>query len=206
MRVSDGERRLLSAPHRVRFAGFAATTPQLQQMGWQISAEQDFMGDRCRIALRHADLQVVAITNSVSFYHLAIRGAPGGYIDPTRDHVLTFDVVRMGNLETYVHQWCMDEPIRPGAFESIDAKTQFVSGRVDRFEDLVIFAPPLVETQELIVDEGKVSAILAKLVEAQKPEQERIRDRQRLRESREGLELGAEPRRKFHAQILSIAA
>lgn len=202
----QSERMFLSAPHRVRFAGFVATTPQLQQMGWQLSAEQDFMRDAIRLALRHEDLQLVAITTAISFYQMAMRNHPSpSHRIISQENHLTFDIVRMGPMNSTYVEW-RNSDLRPGVFSPIDAKTQFIDSRISKFEDLVIFAPALVETQEIIVDENEVSSILAKLVEAQRPEQERIRARQRLRESREGLELGAEPRRNFHAQILSIAA
>jgi hypothetical protein len=206
------ERRLLSAPHRVRFAGFVATTPALQQMGWQLSAEQDFAGMGVRLAMRHEDAQIIAIKNKVDFYRFLQANHPShihrSLSGTDEDYFLTFDVVRIGNLNSMVEYWSLgDDDRNPyGAFRPIDAKTQYVNHRVDKFEDLIIFAPALVETQELIVDPGDVSAILEKIRAAQVPEQEAIRQRKRLRESREGMMLEAEPRRAFHAQILSIAA
>lgn len=197
--MSGAERRLLSAPHRVRFAGFVATTPQLQQEGWELSAEHDYVGMGIRLAMRHQDYQLVAITNAVSMVHLMQER----FIPSSGDPALTFHVVRIGSLGKMQVQYHTNPY---SEFRAIDAKPQIQMVRIDKLEDLVVFAAPLVETQELIVDEGEVSAILAKLAEAQRPEQERIRARNRLRESREGMMLDAEPRRKFHAQILSIAA
>jgi hypothetical protein len=129
------------------------------------------------------------------------RYGGGRDLSNPRGHLLHFNVVRMAHgIQIAYHE------DHPPAFMPIDAQMQFTRKIVQNVEDMGIFATPLVRTEELIIDESEVSAILARLVEAQKPEQERIRDRKRLRESREGLMLGAEPQMKFHAQILSIAA
>jgi len=210
--------RILSKPHRVHWAGFTTTTARLQQAGWSLSAEQDFQNDGIRLALRNEDAQLYGITDRISFYRLAVddyERSMARYREPrysrdfgsplasSDDGLLDFHVVRMAS-QIMVHHLERTNPLE--LFNSIDAATQITREKISRLEDLVPFAAPLVQTKELIVDESEVSAILAKLIDAQKPEQERIRDRQRLRESREGLELGADPRRRFHAQILSIAA
>lgn len=200
---SSPDRILLSLPHLVRWGGFAARTPELQRAGWEISAEHSPWDMGVRLAMRNQDDQLIALTNTVSAYHLH-HLSERRFIHRDGDHLLTFDVVRMVTMRAMV-EYIHENPYL--GFSPIDAKTQFVETRQLRdINDLIVFAPCMAETKEIIVDESEVSSILAKLVEAQKPEQERIRDRQRLRESREGLELGAEPRRKFHAQILSIAA
>jgi|SRR6185437_1258469 len=191
--------RLVSQPHRVIWAGWETTTPRLQQAGWEIAAEQDFTRYGVRLVFRHQQMQCTAITDSVDFYHQAMMNYRDRF-DPSADPRLTFHVVRMAQ---HLHIGFVEEAPK---FRLVDAQMQMVAHQVRDIEDLGIFATPLVRTQELIVDESEVSAILAKLVEAQKPEQERIRDRKRLRERREGLELGAEPQMKFHAQLLSIAA
>lgn len=197
--------RLISEPHFVNFGGFESTTSRLQQAGWEIAAEQDFTRYGVRLLLRHQQLQCTAITDTHDFMRLSMMqmDSYGGGRDlgNPRGHLLRFNVVRMayGIQMAYVEEY-------PPAFMPIDAQMQFTRKIVQDVEDMGIFATPLVRTEELIVDESEVSAILAKLVEAQKPEQERIRDRKRLRESREGLMLDAQPQMKFHAQILSIAA
>lgn len=152
--------------------------------------------------MRHEQMQCTAITNSVDFYRQSMLTHQYAG-DPRTDSRLEFHVVRMAQLGRMAIEHDLHHmPV----FDLIDAKPQMTVREIRNIEDMGIFATPLVRTQELIVEESEVSAILAKLVEAQKPEQERIRDRQRLRERRDGLDLGAEPQMKFHAQILSIAA
>lgn len=202
MNMSGTDRVLLSLPHLVRWGGFVARTPDLQRMGWELSAEHSPWDGGVRLAMRNQDYQVIAITNSVSAFHLHQHPYFRQMTANPDDCLLKFDVVRMMHTSGMVRHYDETNPF--AGFRPIDAKTQMV--RTSNIEDLIVFAPCMAETQELIVDEAEVSSILAKLIEAQRPEQERIRARKRLRESREGLELGAEPQRKFHAQILSIAA
>jgi hypothetical protein len=89
------------------------------------------------------------------------------------------------------------------AFRQIDAEPQYVEQIVERIDDLKIFTTPLIRTEELIVEPSTVAAMLEKIREMQVPEQERIRQRERLREAREAMEA---PRQTFHAQIISIDA
>lgn len=196
--------RLLSQPHRVVWAGWETRTTTLQQAGWEIAAEQDFQRWGIRLVMRHQQMQTVAITDSQDFQRVAMMNRPGQHwaAEDPRAYLLTFHVVRIAHDMAFQIEHTMRTP----DFRLIDAQSQLCHREVRNVEDMGIFATPLVRTEELIVDESEVSAILAKLVEAQKPEQERIRDRQRLREKREGLSIGHEPQMKFHAQILSIAA
>jgi hypothetical protein len=203
MPFSTGERRLLSAPHRVIWAGFETTTARLQQAGWELSARQDFTGFQVGLAMRHQDFQCIAYTNVVDAHRLMMHDPR--MMDDGRDWFLTFKVMRMADLNAHRIEFTYGcNPFED--YYPIDAKPHLVCKQIERLEDCVVFGAPMVETKELIVDEAEVSSILAKLVEAQKPEQERIRDRNRLRASREGMLMEAQPQRKFHAQILSIAA
>lgn len=198
-----GDHYIASAPHTVKFAGFLSDTRRLQAMGWQISAEQDYARG-VRLVLKNEDCDLIAITDSCALYHwqnsIVNRMMPDASL-------LTFNVVRMGQIRNMIVQHSeMENPF--ASMAPIDAKLQFmpINWRMTALEELVPFAPTMAESRELIVDPDRVGEIMAKLLEAQKPEQEAIRERRRLRESREGLEVGAEPRRQFHAQIISIAA
>jgi hypothetical protein len=86
-------------------------------------------------------------------------------------------------------------------FRQVDAEPQFVNQEVKSIEDLKIFVTPMTRTEELIVEPSTVAAMLEKIREMQLPEQERIRQRERLRTAR----VSEEPlRQQFHAQIISI--
>jgi hypothetical protein len=93
-------------------------------------------------------------------------------------------------------------------FKAIDAQPQFLSGpaaEIKDIEDFGIWALPMARSEEIIVDPHDVDQLLKMIRDMQLPEQEAIRERNRLRASREGMVMGSEPKQNFHAQILSIA-
>jgi hypothetical protein len=55
---------------RLHWAGWETNTARLQQAGWQLSAEQDFYGNRMRIALRHEGMNLMAMTPSFDFHYM----------------------------------------------------------------------------------------------------------------------------------------
>jgi hypothetical protein len=198
---------MVSMPHKVSWCGFETTTPRLQQAGWQIAVQYDpaYMG--IRLVMKHEGMQCQAVTNQVD-YMRALHSSHSLYVrhlGPNGEDsaILHFHVVRMAhrlgftvfeNVEgSFVRSW-----------SAIDAMPQMVKNV--GLDDMQIFATPLTRTEELIVDPNDVASILEKIRQAQLPEQKAIRARERLRESREGLRVDAEPQMNFHAQILSIAA
>lgn len=205
--------RLVSHPHFVEWCGFETTTAKLQQAGWEIAAEQDWASMGIRLMLRHEGHQMQAITAAVDFYRHAMMLDPRAEYrmmpdphDPDRGR-LRFRVIRMARVLQFGFHG--DEDVVEHFAETwklVDAEPQIATHKVVSMNDLNIFATPLTRTEELIVDPADVGAILEKIKAAQRPEQERIRARQRLRESREGMMIDAQPQMNFHAQILSIAA
>ncbi|QBQ99239.1 hypothetical protein [Paraburkholderia pallida] len=187
MALSD--HRVLSLPHRVHFCGWVATLPALQQAGWELSAEQDFHRYGVRIAMRHRDLQLRGITNTIEF----------DFYDrsPFRDRPLDFSIAYMASA---LHVVTNDNV---SAFSPIDAMPQFISTERKSIDDFGIFATPLARTEEIIVDPHDVMALLDRIKDLQRPEQAAIRERNRSRERR--LDEPGQ-RTQFHAQILSIAA
>lgn len=188
------ERRVLSRPVEVWWSGFRSTTVQLQQAGWEIAAEEDVYGGRIRLLMRHQDMRLYAITNESEW----------NYFDrQTEGRMLVFQVVHAApRMEVRVTQ-----EIGAGLanFRQIDAMPQFVDSVIQRPEDMKIFVTPLVRTEELIVEPQTVAAMLEQIRKMQAPEQARIRHKERLAASREGMLVEAGPRQEFHAQILSIA-
>lgn len=181
--------RILSQPYKVYWAGWETTTTRLQQCGWEISAEEDIYSRSIRIALRHQQAQVTAISNLVPYDYFR----QGQYLE----HGPEFHMAYMASRLFVSIQDNLT------AFKPIDAMPQFVNTERKSIEDLGIFATPLVRTEEIIVEPQDVASLLEQIKQIQLPEQAAIRARQRLKEGREGQ---AHPRQKFHAQILSIAA
>jgi hypothetical protein len=187
----QGDRRFLSYHHRVHFAGFTATTPALQQQGWELSVEQDPYRDSIRLAMRHQAANLRMLTNAIPYMHLVHQ----------RDQPLDF-VVQHAASQMHINIAMMGMP----SFQPVDAFPQMINHEIRSLDDLAMFATPLARTQEIIVDPHDVQALLERIKELQLPEQERIRERRRLTEAREGSTLDHRPRQVFHAQVLSIAA
>lgn len=186
--------RVLSEPAEVWWQGFKSDTFTLQRSGWEIAAEEDIHYGRIRLMLRHRDMNLYAMSDETRWdYHNRDAGRmPVFQVRCVGAHI---ERTRMVTTERWEE-----------SFKAIDAQPQFCDREIKHIDDLGIFATPLVRTQELIVDPEKVGEILAKIAEAQLPEQAAIRERSRLRASREGMSIDAHPRQKFHAQVLSIAA
>jgi len=87
------------------------------------------------------------------------------------------------------------------AFEPIDARPVFqsISEKRTALEHFKIFATISKEQTEIIVAPETVSELLARIQEAQLPEQEQIRERNRRRKAREAVD-----ELEVHAQILSF--
>lgn len=189
----EGRLRVLNPPLRVLWAGFEANTYALQQAGWELSAEQDFAFRRLRVAFRHRDWKLYAISDAVDWDFL---------LWATRNSLVELPplVVRYFVNEIQV----LRVPDRVDAFRPVDAQPQFVQQEVRSLEDCGVFATPLVRTEEIIVEPRDVSALLEQIKKLQAPEQAAIRQRERLRAARDGLEREAWPRQRFHAQVISI--
>jgi hypothetical protein len=189
------ERRVLSRPAEVWWAGFRATTAQLQQGGWEIAAEESIVDRRIRLLMRHQNLKLYALTHHEEWDYFA---------GPTNNAPLVFRVIGASSQHM---EFRIIETAMPN-FQQIDAMPQFTEQKIVTTDDLRIFAVPLVRTEEIIVDPERIGEILEKIRLAQLPEQEAIRARNRMRAARSGaVETNLiEPRQKFHAQVLSIAA
>lgn len=192
---SQAEYRILSQPTDVWWAGFRATTLQLQQAGWELATHEDVHYRRMRLLMRHQGMQLYAVSRETAFDYFRNRNYGFRY-DETP---LSFEVVQAAH---DFHTVRMPDVL--SAFRQIDAVPQVVNTEIKSIDDLKIFATPLVRTEELIVEPANVAAMLERIREMQIPEQERIRQKERLRQAREGVAAGEGPRQKFHAQVISI--
>lgn len=184
---SPAEYRVLSRPTEVWWAGFRSTTIQLQQSGWKLAVDEDVRDGRLRLLMHHQHMRLYALSADCRFdYFMRHEAAP-----------VVFEV------QHAAHDFqIMRSTIQFSGFRQIDAEPQITTEPIRSIEDLKIFATPLVRTEELIVEPANVAAMLERIREMQVPEQERIRQKERLRQAREAME---GPRQTFHAQIISIS-
>lgn len=191
----DMQQRLLSWPLKLHWAGWEATTYSLQQAGWQLSAQQDVTRGAIRIAMKHAGHQCFGLTAMMDFNFMTALSGVGDMPN------ITIPVQAMAQrMMIQLH-----ETASLTAFKPIDATPQIAAYKVTTLDDFAHFAPPLVRTTEIILPEEDVPAMLARILELQKPAKTEYL-KQKLAEDRTGMHIDAMPQQKFHAQILSIAA
>lgn len=183
--------RLLSAPIDVVWGGWTATTTQLQQAGWEISAEQDIQYATLRIALRHRDFRMYGLSQRI----------PVDYFEMARRNIPMKLTIRIEHMASQLNLNIIETSGLSG-FAPVDAYPQMVDTQRKSIEDFKIFATPLARTEEIIVDPSQVGELLEKIKKAQAQGQSEIRERNRLRAARESYE--PMPRQQFHAQILSF--
>jgi hypothetical protein len=193
------EYRVLSEPAVVWWAGFRSDTLRLQQAGWEIAAEEDVAYNCIRLILRHQNMRLYALTNEVEYNYRALM------VDPGCRSALEFNVVAAAP-KFEVHRFAGIGPVEFENFRQIDAQPQVAQNvEIKSLDDFRIFATPLTRTEEIIVEPRTVSAMLEQIRKMQVPEQERIRQKERLAARRAGESVDAGPRQQFHAQIISLA-
>lgn len=188
---------ILSRPIKLHWAGWETDTFRLQQCGWQLSADQDLAYNKMRIALRHADLGMRAISQSINFnYHEAL-------LDPRYIGQAVIGIQAMAP-DIHIHRRpIMREYGDVSNFRAIDAAPQF-NERLDiqSLDDFAHFAAPLVRTQEIIVPEESVDDLLARILDKQQSAK-RAYFEDKVRRMRSDGDVPQQA--KFHAQIISLS-
>lgn len=183
--------RMLGERHEVRFAGFRSTTWDLQQEGWQISAEEDYQRDTIRLALRHPPTGLYMLADGQRYEFRSKAYSPYGRMDES----LVFNVRHCSSkMAVQLRERTFD-------FRAIDAMPMFTDTPFKRIEDFSIFAPALVRTEEIIIEPQSVAECMDLIRKMQAPELAVIRERNLQRDF-----MDVAPQQKFHAQILSLAA
>lgn len=194
--MSIDDRRILSLPCPVRFAGWETDTQRLQQGGWQLSVEQNYDNNTIRLAMHldAAQLIMISETREFDFYgHAALRHH-GGDVRANLPIFTVRMVAQHGVKVRILEETSFD-------FRPFDAKPSMTMVPITDIEDMGIFAPCLTRTKELIVDPDTVESLFAKIKTLQAPELAEIRARNRARDRHEE---GAMQQQVFHAQILSF--
>lgn len=187
--------RILSQPHRVRFAGFESTTRDLQRAGWQLSVEEAVYDYRIRLAMRFEPAGLYMLADAQE-HRYNMRSAPySRSFDPRSQVQLTFDIRHCSSrVAVQLRERGFD-------FRPIDAEQTYVDTPFKRIEDFHIFASPLVRTEEIIIEPQSVAECLDLIRKMQAPELAAVRKRNLQRERSEPMN-----QQNFHAQILSLAA
>lgn len=165
--------------------GWKSNTTELQRFGWRLSAEQDAVMGRLRLAMFFEPCRLRMLADEISHNFF-------GAEDLIRRQPISFRV-RMAATDFIAPAQYGFEKFLP-----IDAEPQFVKfNEASKMSDFNLFAAPLVRTEEIIVEPKDVAECLELIRKMQAPELQQVRDRNRQRE--------ATNQQVFHAQILSAA-
>jgi len=194
---SDWERRILSKPMPVRWAGFESNTFRLQQAGWEFTAEQCFERMATRLMMRHKQFGMYGCTDTVDTDFFASQHS---------DHwqAVYFPVQWMTGGTCQV----MRITDNFSAMQPVDMQPSFVdTEKWESIEECVMFGAPLVRTNEIIVDPDDVAAMMERILTLQKPGaqahyEEKLREMQRPGQLVKDLR----PQQNFHAQVISLVS
>ncbi len=193
----DWERRILSKPVPIHWAGFESNTYKLQQAGWEFSAEQDLAFGRGRIVMRHQDFHMHGCSN---FVDIDFFGPQYG----DQWNRMIFPVQWMTSGDVLV-QRIMDDF---SSFNPVDMQPQVLShSEIENIEDMALFAGvPLARTKEIVVDPATVADMMQEILKMQSPARKEYYEEQVKLARGAGHRVdGIRPRQDFHAQIVSLA-
>lgn len=161
--------RLLSRPVGVWWAGWRTDTHRLQQSGWDLSVDFKIYDLSYRLAMRHQAMKLHAISDS---QHLENVSA-GMYKSP--EDAPVFTVIHIAPSMTNVQMMGYDF----SQFVPIDATPQITARKIERIEDMNIFAT-VGRAAHVMVDKADMSVIehLEAIKALQSTKQQEIRRRE----------------------------
>jgi hypothetical protein len=162
------ERRILSAPYPVHWAGFRSTTTEMQQHGWQIAVEYEPFRRGYRLLFKHEQLRLYALTMEETINECSNSFMHVDALPPFRvcHAAASFEVLRMH-----------DDDL--SNFQAVDATPVMVTSEIQRIEDLNVFNVSLRKAEEIVIDQADMSVIehLEAIKSMQSEEQKEIRKR-----------------------------
>lgn len=192
--VYDSQR---SPEVEVWWAGWRSNTRQLQRHGWRFAVEDEWHRNEVRMFLQHERFGWTGYARAQRAYAGLGSRFEREYL---QNPLQAFEVYAMsapdlmvsvdaGPLKDFIHVDMMDRLIEPRG-----VKRRPVAG---------LFTPWVQEAQELIVEPATVAELLDKIKAMQAPQLAAARERNRLREAREGRPVAGE---RVVAQVLTLAA
>jgi len=172
------------------WGGWNTTSLDLQQAGWQISVNQNVERGFIEFIIKHPAWRIYGVSERVYDFD---------YHKMNFNNLSRFDIpIKINHMcsELHIHHMC--ENIM--TFQPIDAEPQICRNEIKSIEDFKIFQPPLVRTNEIIVEPDQVNKIMKQILKVQSPKQKEIREK--LRKQKERNEIRQQE--NFHAQIISL--
>jgi len=162
----ESDHRLLSAPFKVRWAGWESDTYTLQRHGWQIAANQDVQYGTLQLLISHPVYKIQGFSDRITMEFMHIHESMRSNID--------IPICGMGSKLTV-----MANNINPTDFTQIDCEPSYIRMEPKSLDDFKIFKESLHRVDEIIVDPLTVNQLMEQIVELQTPKQKEIRERRR---------------------------
>jgi len=166
--MSYGYEHIKGIPIRLEWLGWETDTYRLQRNGWELSAEQDVMRRRMRIALRHSRCGVQGVTSVQDWVYQYPGQSPHEYERGMR-HPMSIDIAR-----NIVIQGSEESSFMP-----IDGYMSYSTVKQMRdLNDMAHFRTiggPAVK--DILLKEASMDEILEFALKKQEPNQEQIRKR-----------------------------
>ena len=181
------DRRILSRPIGIRWAGWETDTQRLQRAGWRLAVEADVMHERYWLMMNHEQMRMTAMTDErrLDYAMTQMRNVFDQQMLPIFEvrHVApTFEIVRVQEYGEWPD------------FQQIDAEPRMATNEVKRIEDMNIFRLALDHAEEVVIDQADMTVIehLQAIKDLQSDKQRELREKARRQRDRER---GEEPTR-----------
>lgn len=167
------DRRILSRPIGIRWAGWETDTQRLQRAGWKLAVETDAYREQYRLIMNHEQMRLTAMTDERKLEY-ALTQMQHTF---RQDCFPIFEVRHVAPTFEFVK-------IQMGAFpdfQQIDAEPRMSTQEVKRLEDLNVFRLALDGAEEVIIDKADMSVIehLQAIKDLQKETQRDLRQKAR---------------------------
>jgi len=157
---------ILSQPLRLRWNGWESNTYELQNNGWELSANQDIRSNRMAIAIRHKQLNVRGLSDFVDFNFFRRYDSYNAIKYPVFGCQLASDLIIQipNNVETYTQE-----------FNPIDARPMYRKTESRHLDNFAHFRKIERVENEIYLEPASMDDILNMALDRQAPRQEEIR-------------------------------
>lgn len=163
--------RLVSQPLRLRWMGWEANTYDLQQHGWELSAQEDVSRRAMSIAIRNQRVGFRGLTDSLDWdYWYQMERNTGRFQDPRS---LPCFSCHLGSDIIVNHSGVSANDAVE--FRPIDARPMYKEITKMSIDDLAHFRPIEKPKDEIFLREASLDEIMKMALSKQEPRQEQIR-------------------------------
>jgi len=159
---------ILSQPLRLRWMGWESNTYELQNNGWELSANQDIQNNKMTIAIRHKELKVRGLSDYIDFDFFR----QNSYYDTstTDQRYPIFGCRLASDLIIQIH-----DNTHAYDFNPIDARPMYQKIESKSLDNIAHFRTLEKTDNEIYLEPASMNDILNMALARQAPRQEQIR-------------------------------